>query len=63
VQYTKTEEGAKKRKISCRLRIEQRMLDPITNDSYSDILNQICLFLNCNLLTKHSRKKEPGNAV
>lgn len=52
VQYTKTEEGAKKRKISCRLRIEQRILDPITNDSYFDILNQICLFLNCKLLTK-----------
>lgn len=63
VQYTKTEEGAKKRKISCRLRIEQRMLDPITNDSYSDILNQICLFWNCNLLTRTQQKKEPGNAV
>ena len=52
VQYTKTENGAKKRKISCRMRIEQRMLDPITNESYYDILNQICLLLNCNLLTK-----------
>jgi group I intron endonuclease len=52
VQYTKTEDGAKKRKISCRLRIEQRMLDPITNESYYDILNQICLFLNCNLCTR-----------
>lgn len=52
VLYTKTEEGAKKRKISCRLRIEQRILDPITNDSYFDILNQISLFLNCNLLTR-----------
>ena len=52
VQYTNTDSGAKKRKISCRLRIEQRMLDPITGASYFDILNQICLFLNCNLLTK-----------
>lgn len=55
VQYTKTEDvacAAKKRKISCRLRIEQRMLDPITNESYYDILNQICLFLNCNLCTR-----------
>lgn len=52
VQYTKTEDGAKKIKISCRMRIEQRVLDPITNDSYSDILNQICTFLNCNLLTR-----------
>lgn len=52
VQYTKTEEGAKKRKITCRLRIEQRILDPITNDSYFYILNQISLFLNCKLLTR-----------
>jgi len=52
VQYTNTDSGAKKRKISCRLRIEQRVLDPITSTSYFDILNQICLFLNCNLLTK-----------
>lgn len=52
VQYTNTDSGAKKRKISCRLRIEQRVLDPITSASYFDILNQICLFLNCNLLTK-----------
>lgn len=56
VQYTKTEDGAKKRKISCRMRIEQRVLDPITNDSYSDILNQICTFLNCNLLTRTSKR-------
>ena len=34
VQYTKLENGAKKRKISCRLRIEQRMFDPITRKSY-----------------------------
>lgn len=52
VQYTKPVQGTKKIKISCRLRIEQRMLDPINNDSYYDILNQICLFLNCNLLTR-----------
>ena len=56
VQYTKTEDGAKKRKISCRMRIEQRVLDPITNDSYSDILNQICTFLNCNLLTRTQKR-------
>ena len=34
VQHTKVENKAKKRKISCRLIIEQRMLDPITGDSY-----------------------------
>lgn len=42
----------KKRNISCRLIIEQIILYTITNDSYFDILNQICLFLNCKLLTK-----------
>jgi hypothetical protein len=52
VQYTNTNTGAKKRKISCRLRIEQRILDPKTKTSYFDILNQISLFLNCNLLTR-----------
>ena len=56
VQYTKPalpgEKGAKKRKFSCRLRIEQRILDPITNESYFDILNQISLYLNCKLLTR-----------
>lgn len=67
VQYTKTEKGpdatggwtcfagAKKRKISCRLRIEQRISDPITNESYFYILNQVCLFLNCKLLTRKQK--------
>ena len=32
------------------------MLDPVTNDSYFDILNQICLFLNCKLLTKTQKR-------
>lgn len=52
VQHTKLENGAKKRKISCRLRIEQRMLDPRTNDSYSKVLTDISNFLNCTLLTR-----------
>ena len=52
VQYTKIEQGAKKRKISCRLRIEQRILDPVTNLSYFNILNQISSFLNCKLLIR-----------
>lgn len=59
VQHTKLENGAKKRKISCRLRIEQRMLDPVTNISYSDILTDIANFLNCNLLTRN--QKATGN--
>ena len=52
VQYTKTETGAKKRKISCRLRIEQRILDPVTRENYFDILNCISSFLSCKLLTR-----------
>ena len=52
VQHTKLENGAKKRKISCRLRIEQRMFDPITRKSYHPILMDISQFLNCNLLTR-----------
>lgn len=51
VQYTK-KENANKRKISCRLRIEQRMIDPSSNNSYYDILNKIATFLLCNLLTR-----------
>lgn len=52
VQYTKLENGAKKRKISCRLRIEQRKVDPITKDSYSKVLTYISNFLHCSLLTR-----------
>lgn len=59
VQHTKLENGAKKRKISCRLRIEQIMLDPITNDSYSKGLTDISNFLNCTLLTR--KQKSTGN--
>ena len=51
VQYTK-KENAKKRKISCRLRVEQRMIDPSSNNSYFEILNKIATFLLCNLLTR-----------
>jgi LAGLIDADG endonuclease len=48
-----------KRKISCRLRIEQRLLDPISGDSYVYILTDIAKFLNCNLLTR--KQKSTGN--
>ena len=46
------EKQGKKIQISCRLRIEQRMVDPITNQSYFDILTKIASFLNCNLLLR-----------
>jgi LAGLIDADG DNA endonuclease family protein/cytochrome c/quinol oxidase subunit I len=59
VQYTKLENGAKKRKISCRLRIEQRMFDPISNESYFKVLTDISNFLNCSLLIR--KQKSTGN--
>ena len=59
VQHTKLEDNAKKRKISCRLRIEQRMLDPITNESYFKVLTDISNFFNCSLLTR--KQKSTGN--
>lgn len=59
VQFTKLENNAKKRKISCRLRIEQRMLDPITNESYLKVLTDVSNFLNCSLLTR--KQKSTGN--
>jgi hypothetical protein len=49
IQHTKLENGAKKRKIFCRLRIEQRMYEPISKKSYFDILTEIAKFLGCNL--------------
>lgn len=51
IQHTKLE-SAKKRKISCRLRIEQIMFEPITKNSYFDILTDISNFFNCNLNTR-----------
>ena len=59
VQHTKIENNAKKRKISCRLRIEQRMLDPVTGSSYFNVLTNIAEFLNCKLLTR--KQKSTGN--
>lgn len=52
IQHTKLEDGAKKRKISCRLRIEQRMYEPISKKSYFNVLTEISTFLNCNLNTR-----------
>ena len=59
VQHTKVENNAKKRKISCRLRIEQRIFDSITGDSYISVLTNIAKFLNCKLLTR--KQKSTGN--
>ncbi len=52
IQHTKIANGALKNKIFCRLRVEQRMLYPITNISYHSILLDISDFLGCSLLTR-----------
>nr|YP_009739429.1 LAGLIDADG homing endonuclease [Tricholoma saponaceum]QIC20272.1 LAGLIDADG homing endonuclease [Tricholoma saponaceum] len=54
IRYTKLvkEINNKKRHISCRLRIEQRMYDPISGDSYFDLFKKMTDFLCCNLKTR-----------
>ena len=52
IQHTKLENRTKKRKITCRLRIEQRMYEPISKNSYFDVLTEISTLLNCNLNTR-----------
>jgi hypothetical protein len=53
------ENNAKERKISSRLRIEQRMYDPKSKNSYFDVLTEIAKFLNCNLNTR--KQSSTGN--
>jgi len=59
IGHTKLENNAKKRKIFCRLRIEQRMVDPISKQNYSDVLTKIANFLHCNLLVR--KQASTGN--
>lgn len=59
IQHTKKENGALKNKVSCRLRIEQRMVEPKTNVSYFSILNEISKFLDCSLLIR--KRLSTGN--
>jgi len=58
-QYSILKKKMLLKKISCRLRVEQRMIDPLTNNSYFEILNKIATFLLCNLLTRE--QKATGN--
>lgn len=52
----------RKRKVACRLRIEQRMLDPFTNQSYEPLFKAIAAFLGVNLVVvKRSNGKEYFN--
>lgn len=52
IQHTKIENKAKKRKISCRLRLEQKIYEPVSKNSYFEVLKEITKFLNCNLKTR-----------
>lgn len=45
-----------KKRISCRFRLEQRMHDPVTNQSYEEILGNIANFLCTNLYIKNQSK-------
>ena len=62
IRHSKTikKDNTIKSQISCRIRIEQRMVDPITNQDYLDILNKIAKFFQCNLLT--IKQKSTGNS-
>ncbi len=46
------QDTGQKNKVSCRLRVEQRVLDPITKDSYLSLLREIAQFLGCSVLTR-----------
>ena len=59
IRMSHLENKDKKRQISCRLRVEQRMVEPITNIPYFDSLNKIATFFNCNLLIR--KQKTSGN--
>lgn len=63
VNYTKKREmrggpGGKKRRVGCRLVIEQRMADPQSKESYEGVMREIAEYLGVNLLIKE--QKESG---
>jgi hypothetical protein len=49
-----------KRRVSCSFRLDQRLVDPVTGESYEPILAQIASFLACNLNT--TGVKASGNS-
>jgi len=52
IRTSHLDDNAKKIQIACRLRIEQRMVDPITNQNYLEVLTKIANFLHCKLLIR-----------
>lgn len=52
----------RKRRVACRFRIDQRMFDPDTNESYEPLFQNIASFLGVNLIViKRSSGKEYFN--
>lgn len=43
----------RKKRISCRFRLEQRMYDPVTNESYENLFNDIANFLSSKLYIRN----------
>ena len=59
-----TSRASQKRKVACRFRIDQRMYDPITNESYEPLLKSIALFLGVNItVVKRNTGKEYFNVT
>jgi hypothetical protein len=55
IRHTKKTVLTKKRIISCRFRLEQRMLDPKTGDSYKEVLDLIASNLAVKLNTREQK--------
>jgi len=48
-EIDETGKTSKKRRVSCRMRIDQRMFDTITDESYEPVFQEIAAFLKFNL--------------
>ena len=55
IRYTE-KKGNTKRRIACRFRLEQRMNDPITNESYYGIMNKISQYLESRVYYRYQKK-------
>lgn len=53
IRVSQTSTGSVKNRVSARLRLEQRQSDPITLQSYSDIMSAIAQFLGTSLSTSN----------
>ena len=60
VRQTQKTNLIKKRHTSCRFRLEQRMFDPTTNESYESLLKRIAEFLGVKLGTR--KQKQSGRS-